>query len=122
MSKTGDFTGTMSENNVLQFDPDELVLTKKDIMEMMDSIADRWKQDKRSNAKFIISIEAMKLGIRFTSEETLTKLWGEILRGFNELLYENAMAKAKGENEPWTKTLEKIKTKIKDDPGDRKIT
>ncbi len=112
----------MSENNIIQFDPDELVLKKKDIIQMMDSIADRWKQDRRSNAKFIISIEAMKLGIRFTSEQTITKLWGEIIKGFNELLYENAIAKAKGENETWSQTLEKVKTKIKDDPGKRKIT
>jgi len=108
--------------DIVKFDPDELVLSKKDIIEMMDSIEDRWRQDKRSNYKFIISIEAMKLGIRMMNEDTVTKIWSEIVNGFNELLYENAIAKARGENESWSTTLDKVKTKLKENAGERKIT
>lgn len=108
----------MMKNNVIKFDPDELMLSKKDILEMMDSIEDRWKKNNKSNVQFIISMEAMKVGIRLTKEEVITKIWFEIVNGFNELLYENAISKAKGENLTWAETLEKVKTKLKDDSGD----
>jgi len=111
-----------NKSGKLTFDPDELKLTKHDILDMLNSIESRWKQDKFSNSQFIISMEAMKIGVRLMKEETISKLWGEIVNGFNELLYENAMAKAKGENESWSDTLEKVKRKIKDDPGKRVIT
>jgi len=106
----------------MKFNPDELKLTKKDILEIMDSIEDRWKQDKFRNSQFIISLEAMKLGIRLMKESTITQLWIEIINGFNALLYENALARAKGENENWAKTLEKVKKRIKEDAGERVIT
>lgn len=99
---------------VTKFNPDELKLSKKDIMELMDGITRRWKKNKQANSKFIISMEAMKIGIRIMNEETISLIWGEIINGFNELLYENALAKAKGENLTWSQTLEKVKTKFKD--------
>ncbi len=100
--------------NILKFDPDELALTKKDIIEMMDSIGKRWSKNKSSNYKFIISIEAMKIGIKLMDEKTVSLIWSEIVNGFNELLYENAMAKARGENQSWSQTLEKVKQKLKE--------
>jgi len=109
-------------NDIIKFNPDELKLTKKDIIEIMDSIEDRWKQDKLRNSQFIISLEAMKLGIRLMKESTITQLWIEIINGFNALLYENAMTKAKGENESWANTLEKVKKRIREDAGARVIT
>ncbi len=100
-------------NNVIKFDPDELKLTKKDILEFIDAIEERWKKHKRENYQFIVSMEAMKIGIRLTSERTVSQIWYEIVNGFNELLYENAIAKANGENETWSQTLEKVKRKLK---------
>lgn len=99
-------------NNAVKFDPDELKLSKKDILELMNGIEQRWKKNKKSNSQFIISMEAMKIGIRLTSEQTVSQIWYEIVNGFNELLYENAIAKAKGENETWAETLEKVKRKL----------
>jgi len=99
---------------ILKFNPDELKLTKKDILELMDGIENRWKKNRTSNAEFIISMEAMKIGIRLTREQTVAKIWSEIVNGFNELLYENAMAQARGEKETWVQTLEKVKKKLKD--------
>jgi len=96
-----------------KFNPDELKLTKKDILELMNGIENRWKKNKKSNSQFIISMEAMKIGIRLTSEQTVSQIWYEIVNGFNELLYENAIAKANGENETWSQTLEKVKRKLK---------
>lgn len=106
------------KNKILKFDPDELKLSKQDILELMNGIEKRWKKNHKTNYQFIISLEAMKVGIRLTSEQTVKDIWTEIVNGFNELLYENAMAQARGENETWSETLEKVKTKLKDNAGD----
>jgi len=105
-------------SNIPKFNPDELKLSKKDILDLMNSIEKRWQKNNKSNYQFIISMEAMKVGIRLTSEKTISQIWFEIVNGFNELLYENGMAHARGENESWAETLEKVKTKLKDDAGD----
>jgi len=34
-------------NNVIKFDPDELKLTKTDILDLMNGIEKRWKNHKR---------------------------------------------------------------------------
>ncbi len=106
------------KNKILRFDPDELAMSKQDILELMNGIEKRWKKNNKSNYQFIISLEAMKVGIRLTSEQTVKDIWTEIVNGFNELLYENGMARARGENETWAETLEKVKTKLKDNAGD----
>ena len=46
-------------------------------------------------------------------QETIEALWSEFVR-FNKLLIENSIAIAKGNDESWTETFEKIK-KIKDE-------
>lgn len=101
--------------NPMKFNSDELQLSKKDILELMNAIETRWKKNKKSNAQFVIAMEAMKIGIRLTNQETISLIWGEIINGFNELLYENALAQAKGENQTWAETLEKVKTKLKNE-------
>ena len=105
-------------SNIIKFNPDELKLTKKDIIDLMESIEKRWKKNNKSNYQFIVSMKAMKIGIRLTSEKTISQIWFEIGNGFNELLYENGIAHARGENETWAEPLEKVKTKLKDDAGD----
>ena len=93
----------------LRFNPDDLALSKKDVLELIDGIAERWKQNKKDNWKYIASLEMMKAGIHMTGEETIKMIWSEILKGFNELLMENSLAIAKGNNESWAETFEKIK-------------
>lgn len=97
----------------LGFDPDELVLTKQDVLQMLNSIENRWSKNKKNNWKLILSINGMKAYISFSSEETIKAIWSEIVKGFNELLIENSLAIAKGNNEKWSETFEKIKNKKK---------
>ena len=96
-------------SKAVKFNPDELQLTKKDIIEMLDSISDRFKKNKKANYKFIISVEAMKLGIRMMDDQTLTQIWTEIINGFNELLYQNAL----NGDHTWSENLKIVKEKIK---------
>jgi hypothetical protein len=92
-----------------QFNPDELKLSKQDIFEMLDSISARFKKNKKGNMKFIISVEAMKIGIRMMDDQTLTQIWTEIINGFNELLYQNAL---NGGN-TWSENLRIVKDNLK---------
>ena len=95
--------------SVVKFDPDELQLSKSDIIEMLDSISDRFRKNKKGNIKFIISVEAMKMGIRMMDDQTLTQIWTEIINGFNELLYQNAL----NSNKSWSENLKAVKEKIR---------
>jgi len=96
-------------NKVVKFNPDELQLTKSDIIEMLDSISERFKKNKKGNMKFIISVEAMKIGIRMMDDQTLNQIWTEIINGFNELLYQNAL----NGNHTWSENLKIVKDKLK---------
>ena len=98
----------------LGFNPDDLVLTKQDVLQMLDSIEDRWKKNKKNNWKLILSINGMKAYISFSSDETIKAIWSEIVKGFNDMLIENSIAVAKGNDESWAKTFEKIKTSRKE--------
>ncbi len=94
---------------VTKFNPDELQLSKADIFEMLDSISARFKKNKKGNMKFIISVEAMKIGIRMMDDQTLSQIWTEIINGFNELLYQNAL----NSNLSWSENLKVVKDKLK---------
>ncbi len=98
----------------LGFDPDELVLTKQDVLQMLNSIEKRWSKNKKNNWKLILSINGMKAYISFSSEETIKAIWSEIVKGFNELLIENSIAVGKGNGESWAETFEKIKKSKKE--------
>ncbi len=98
----------------LGFNPDELVLTKQDVLAMLDNIEHRWSQNKKANWKLILSISGMKAYISFSSEETIKAVWSEIVKGFNELLIENSIAIGKGNGESWAETFEKVKSKKKE--------
>jgi len=94
---------------ITKFNPDELQLSKNDIFEMLDSISHRFKKNKKGNMKFIISVEAMKIGIRMMDDQTLSQIWTEIINGFNELLYQNAL----NSNLSWSENLKIVKDKLK---------
>lgn len=96
-----------------ELDPDRLTLSKKDILEFVDAILYRWRKNAFANTKYITGLELMKFGLIMTGEDTLSKIWSEILNGFNELLYENAMARAKNENPNWDIIREKIRKKMR---------
>jgi len=93
----------------LGFDPDKLILSKEDVLDLLGGIEARWSKNKKSNWKLLLSLEGMKVYIRMSSDETIRAIWSEIVKGFNELLIENSIAVAKGNNEDWAATFEKIK-------------
>jgi len=88
----------LSEN--LAFDPDKFNLDKKQILMVFSAIEKRWtssKVAKLKNAKYVVSMEALKLAINWTDEEVLQTIWRDILFGFNELIRLNDLARMKEE-------------------------
>ena len=47
----------------------------------------------------ILSIQGMKANISLSSEGPIKAVWSEIVKEFNELLIENYLVNAKGNNE-----------------------
>lgn len=81
----------------------------------MDAISKRWKKSniaKLKNAQYIIGIEAMKIGIRLTSDEVIKQIWHDILVGFNELIRLNESNRLKKEYPKMDKMLDLVKDKI----------
>ena len=93
------------------FDPDELALTKKDILEFCDRVLEKWSTNSSKNANNILAMNAVKTSVIWTDDESLKAIWNEIISWIFELLYENAMAQADEGDQSWSKTLKKIKNK-----------
>jgi len=93
------------------FDPDELALTKKDILEFCDRVLEKWSTNSSKNANNILAMNAVKTSVIWTDDESLKAIWNEIISWIFELLYENALAQADEGDQSWSKTLKKIKNK-----------
>ncbi len=90
------------------FDPDSLVLTKKDILDFCDRVLEKWKKDPKKDATHIFAMNAVKTSILWTEEESLKEIWHEILNWNFELLFKNALAQATEQNLSWAETLSKL--------------
>jgi len=75
----------------LEFDPDKLNLTKKDLLDFCDRMVIEWRKNKRSNFRYILALEIMKAQIKITPEGVLKMIWGKIIQWFYDLNYENAL-------------------------------
>lgn len=90
-------------------DPDSLALSKNDILEFCDRVLKKWQQDPAQNARNIPAMFAVRTGVLFSDETSLKAIWSEIISWIYQLLYENAQAHARHENQEWAKTFAKIK-------------
>ena len=93
----------------LEFDPDKLNLTKKDLVSFCDKMVIEWKLNKRANFRYILAMEIMKAQIKITPENVLKMIWGKIIEWFYDLNYENAL------HDPTDEMMKSFK-KIREDP------
>jgi hypothetical protein len=93
----------------LEFDPDKLRLTKNDLLNFCDKCIDNWKLNKRSNFRYILSLEIMKAQIKITPEKVLKMIWGKIIEWFYELNFENALKDPTHEGMKFIKKLREAK-------------
>ena len=93
------------------FDPDSLVLTKKQLLEFCDRVIEKWNKTPGKNTNNILAMTAVKASIVWTDDESLKAIWSEIISWVFELLYENALSKGKHNNADWSSVMKKIKNK-----------
>ncbi len=91
-----------------EFDPDRLVLTKQEILEFCDSVLKKWEKKPEENAQNIFAMNAVRMSVQWTDEESLKAIWGEILKWAFALMYKNAIAQAREENIDWSHIMGKI--------------
>ena len=77
-------------------DPDNLNLSKKDLLNFCHSCIDEWKANRIGNFKFIVSMELIVAGVKITPEDVLKAVWKKILVWFWDLQYQNALAEKEG--------------------------
>jgi len=94
-------------------DPDKIVMTKKDILEIIDLILQQWNQNFGANWKFILGLRGIKAGIMLQPESVVRKIWTALLGFINQILYEFTIRDAVKQDEAWAKALSKVKQKIK---------
>ena len=91
-----------------QFNPDNLVLTKPEILEFCDRVLEKWNKSPTQNATSILAMNAVKTSVMWTDDKSLKSIWSEIIGWTCELLYENAMA---SNDEEWALVMKKLKNK-----------
>ena len=77
-------------------DPDNLNLSKKDLLNFCHSCIDEWKENRIGNFKFIVSMELIVAGVKITPEDVLKAVWKKILVWFWDLQFQNALAEKEG--------------------------
>lgn len=103
-----------------EFDHDELILSKNEILEFCDKVLTKWKGDPNQKRSNIVAMTAVRNSVYWSDEESLKAIWSEILKWTFELMYKNAIAQAKEENLEWSPILEKLEKKeksISSEPG-----
>ena len=93
------------------FDPDNLVLSKNEILAFCDKVIEKWNKNPSKNANNILAMTAVKASIVWTDEDSLKAIWSEIIAWVFELLYENALSQGKNDDANWSTVMKKLKTK-----------
>lgn len=104
-TNTRNKSSTKSQNT----DPDSLALSKNDILQFCDRVLKKWQQDPMQNTRNIPAMFAVRTGILFSDEASLKAIWSEIISWVYQLLYQNAQAQARHENQEWARVFSKIK-------------
>jgi len=99
----------MKKDNILQFDPDKFVLTKKDFIHILNKIGARWENNKKDNWKLLLELEGAKLYFRFKSDESIREIWGEIIREINEIMILNSIQMTKDDQDKTLNVFEQIR-------------
>ncbi|MDE1764100.1 MAG: hypothetical protein KGH88_07625 [Thaumarchaeota archaeon] len=80
------------------------------MLEFCDRVLKKWQQDPTQNTRNIPAMFAVRTGIFFSDEASLKAIWSEIISWVYQLLYQNAQAQARHENQEWAKVFSKIKS------------
>ena len=101
-----------SSTSVTRYNPDEFILSKQDVMDLIEAVIVYWRKNTKENAIYIAGLKTMKWGLYVTPEKAVKKIWNTFLAFIFRVQYENAMAHAMKNKETWAETLSKMKKKI----------
>lgn len=93
-------------------DPNELQITKDDILRITKLVKNRWRKNKAKNYKFIVGMLGFEAGLRLTDEDTISKIWTDLIKVTNELIVYNNMKHLAGEYPDTRAMLDIIEGKI----------
>ena len=86
------------------FDPDEVVITKPILREIIDAIVERWKQQPDKHRIQITALQMFKASLRLQSDEAIAAIFRAIVATVNEMQQYNAMLRMEKEM-PTTREL-----------------
>ena len=88
----------MSEKNLNPyFDPDEVVISKDHLRQIIDAILDQWKKNPQKNWIQIKALQTFRLSLRLQSDETISHVFKSIIKVTNEMQMLNAMLRLRDE-------------------------
>ena len=107
----------MNDTRELALKEDELVMSKRDVLDMFNGLIERSKRGKKHKWTFLYqqSLRGFKAGVIIAPESVISIIWSDILRFFNAILAYNQTIKD-GKDSPIAKlkTFEKFKQDIKE--------
>ena len=77
--------------------PDELHLSKAEILEVLTAIIQHWKKNRRDNWQYITSLNGLKLALSIMPDSMLRVIWSQVIRAFMELYSLSEMKRLAGE-------------------------
>ena len=92
--------------------PDELVISKEDILRITKLVKNRWRKNTKSNWRFIAGMIAFEGGLHLTDEDTISKIWTDLIKVTNELVVYNNMKHLAGEFPDTKAMLDIVEKKI----------
>ncbi len=98
---------------------DELVMTKQDVLDMINGLIKRSKRGKKNiwSIPYRATLIGFKTTIDIMPHQVVQMFWSDILKFFQALITYNAMEKEKktlGDKSPLQKTFYKLKQDVKD--------
>ena len=104
------------KTNITNYDPDELVLSKQDIMDVLKTIRSIWVNGGIiKNARYIGAIELFTQGIRLVGDKEIKAIFAWTVRFIDLLRYANFKAK-KGKENAASEFLKKTSQSWLDNP------
>ena len=109
----------MIDTRDLALKEDELVMTKQDVLDMIDGLIKRSKRGKKNiwSIPYRATLIGFKATIDLMPHQVVQMFWSDILKFFQTLITYNAMEKEKevlGDKSPLQKTFYKLKQDVKD--------
>lgn len=81
----------------LEFDPDRIHLTRKQIIRIIDAIIKGWQKNGKANFLYIAALNAFKAAVWIMSEDDINEFWHRFTRAFMSINEASQYARLKAE-------------------------